>query len=187
MPIVASSPAPIQEVAPTSGNPQPTPSKTKSSGRQKLTPSLADLSNGKSKSAEAPPKEGNKPNNTTKASDELVTLEALKIAWNEFTEQRKSQVGEYHLLKQEFDFQNNLITIRLTNPVEEPLLQTIRNPLIEFLRERLKNKSLNVTSQVREIQTQKIAYTNKEKFEKLTEQNPVLKELKQRLDLDTDF
>jgi DNA polymerase-3 subunit gamma/tau len=71
--------------------------------------------------------------------------------------------------------------------VEEPLLQTIRNPLIEFLRERLKNRSINVTSQIREIQAQKIAYTNKEKFDKLAEQNPLLKELKQRLDLDTDF
>jgi DNA polymerase-3 subunit gamma/tau len=114
-------------------------------------------------------------------------LELLKLAWNEFTEQRKTQVGEYHLLKQEFHFENNLITIHLTNPVEEPLLQTIRNPLTEFLRERLKNRSINVTSQIREIQAQKIAYTNKEKFDKLTERNPVLKELKQRLDLDTDF
>lgn len=66
-------------------------------------------------------------------------------------------------------------------------MQTIRNPLIEFLRERLKNRSINVTSQIREIQAQKIAYTNKEKFDKLAEQNPLLKELKQRLDLDTDF
>lgn len=71
--------------------------------------------------------------------------------------------------------------------MEEPLLQTIRNPLIKFLRERLKNRSINVTSQIREIQAQKIAYTNKEKFDKLAEQNPLLKELKQRLDLDTDF
>lgn len=66
-------------------------------------------------------------------------------------------------------------------------MQTIRNPLIKFLRERLKNRSINVTSQIREIQAQKIAYTNKEKFDKLAEQNPLLKELKQRLDLDTDF
>lgn len=44
-----------------------------------------------------------------------------------------------------------------------------------------------MTSQIREIQAQKIAYTNKEKFDKLAEQNPLLKELKQRLDLDTDF
>lgn len=91
------------------------------------------------------------------------------------------------MLKQEFHFENNLVTIHLTNPVEEPLLQTIRNPLTEFLRERLGNRSLNVTSQIREIQAQKIAYTNKEKFDRLTERNPVLKELKQRLDLDTDF
>ncbi|MBX2942060.1 MAG: hypothetical protein KF860_06925 [Cyclobacteriaceae bacterium] len=114
-------------------------------------------------------------------------MEALKIAWDEFAEQRKTQVGEYHLLKQEFDFHDNQITIHLSNSVEEPLLQSIRNPLTEFLRERLGNRSLNITSQVREIQLQKFAYTSKEKFDKLTEKNPILKELKQRLDLDTDF
>lgn len=119
--------------------------------------------------------------------DKQVSIDELKMAWDEFTEQRKSQVGEYHLLKQDFDFQNNMVTIHLSNPVEEPLLQVIRTPLIEFLRERLGNNRINVTSQIREVQIQKIAYTNKEKFDKLAENNPILNELKKRLDLDTDF
>ncbi|HCM77764.1 MAG TPA: hypothetical protein DIS90_15380 [Cytophagales bacterium] len=148
---------------------------------------LTDLANGKNKISEEAGKEETKSNITPSTDDKEVTLEKLKEAWNEFTEQRKSQVGEYHLLKQEFEFSNNLITIQLSNPVEEPLLQSIRTPLTEFLRVRLSNSRINVTSQLKAIQSQKIAYTNKEKFDKLVENNPILNEMKKRLELDTDF
>lgn len=107
--------------------------------------------------------------------------------WNEFAEQRKAQVGEYHLLKQEFEFSNNLITIHLSNHVEEPLLQGIRSELTMFLREKLKNNSLNITGHLREVTSKKIAYTNKEKFDHLAAKNPILNELKDRLGLDTDY
>ena len=114
-------------------------------------------------------------------------MEALKLAWDEFTEQRKTQVGEYHLLKQEFEFHDNTVTIHLSNSVEEPLLQSIKGPLTEFLRNQLGNRAINVTSQVKEILTKKIAYTNKEKFDHMAEKNPILLELKERLGLDTDY
>jgi DNA polymerase-3 subunit gamma/tau len=145
-----------------------------------------DLANGRNKPVEESEKTAEKLEIIIK-DDKNVTLEDLKAAWDEFTEQRKSQVGEYHLLKQEFSFQDNQITIHLSNPVEEPLLQTIRTPLTEFLRERLGNSRINISSKVREIQSKKIAYTNKEKFDHLAEKNPILNELKDRLGLDTDF
>lgn len=111
----------------------------------------------------------------------------LKQVWNEFAEQRKNQVGEYHLLKQDFEFQDNLVTIHLSNHVEEPLLQAIKGPLTEYLREKLGNSKINITSEVKAVQSRKIAYTNKEKFDHLAEKNPILLELKERLGLDTDF
>jgi len=160
-----------------------TPSNT---GRRKVTLSLTDLANGKPKSQPAEDQQQSSATSVLK-EDKLVEIENLKHAWNEFAEQRKSQVGEYHLLKQDFDFNENLITIHLSNPVEEPLLQSMKAPLTEFLRERLGNSRLSITSQVTTIQTQKIAYTNKEKFDKLAEKNPILNELKKRLDLDPDF
>lgn len=114
-------------------------------------------------------------------------MDELKHAWNEFAEQRKAQVGEYHLLRQEFDYHDNLITIHLSNEVEEPLLQSIRTPLIEFLRSKLDNDLINVVSQVTEVKSKKIVYTNKEKFDHLAEKNPILLQLKERLGLDTDY
>lgn len=115
------------------------------------------------------------------------SIEELKLAWDEFAEQRKLQVGEYRLLKQEFDYKANVVTIHLSNQVEEPLLQSIRTPLTEFLRARLGNDNINVVSQVQQVQSKKIAYTNKEKFDHLAEKNPILLELKERLGLDPDY
>lgn len=115
------------------------------------------------------------------------SIEELKLAWDEFAEQRKSQVGEYHLLKQEFDYKANVVTIHLSNQVEEPLLQSIRTPLTEFLRARLGNDNITVASQVQQVQSKKIAYTNKEKFDHLVEKNPILLELKEKLGLDPDY
>lgn len=178
---------PIEIISTQVAEPKPEISKpTSNSVRRKITLSLTDLANGKTKHPEDTEQKAPSTNLKQK-EDRNVVIDELKMAWDEFTEQRKSQVGEYHLLKQDFDFQNNLITIHLSNAVEEPLLQTIRTPLIEFLRERLSNNSINVTSKLKEVQIQKIAYTNKEKFDKLAESNPILIELKKRLDLDPDF
>lgn len=81
----------------------------------------------------------------------------------------------------------NKITIPLENPVEEPLLQNIRTQLTAYLRDKLNNNSISVIGVMQEFETKKVAYTNKEKFDQLAEKNPSLRELKERLGLDTDF
>jgi DNA polymerase-3 subunit gamma/tau len=97
-------------------------------------------------------------------------------------------MAEYHLLNQPFTFRNNIITLSLTNPIEEPILTSIKQELLTYLREKLSNSSLQVEGQMQEQQLgKKIAYTNKEKFDHLAEKNPLLKELKEKLGLDPDF
>lgn len=179
----------VEEAEPLQPTEQPKapPKKAITSTRQKVTLSLTDLANGKSQeTGEKNPSEAEAKPSLIK-QEKTFSIEELKQAWNEFTEQRKSQVGEYHLLRQEFDYHDNIITIHLSNQVEEPLLQSIRTPLTEFLRLRLGNDSINVISQVKEVQSKKIAYTNKEKFDHLAEKNPILLELKERLGLDPDY
>ncbi|MEQ1586404.1 MAG: DNA polymerase III subunit gamma/tau, partial [Cyclobacteriaceae bacterium] len=96
--------------------------------------------------------------------------------------------AEYHLLNQPFTFRNSTITLSLTNPIEEPILTSIKQELLTYLREKLNNNSLKVEGHMQEQQQgKKIAYTNKEKFEHLAEKNPLLKDLKERLGLDPDF
>ncbi len=107
--------------------------------------------------------------------------------WSQYAEQRKNQVAEYHLLSQSFTFKNNIVTVQLTNPVEEPLLAGMRLDLVNYLREKLGNSKLQVESEIQQTSTKKKAYTNKEKFDYLAEKNPLLKNLQERLGLDPEF
>jgi len=120
-------------------------------------------------------------------ADKPVELAALKKAWDDFTELKKNQLGEYHLLKREFTFHENKITITLTNSIEEPLLQGMRTSLIAYLRDKLSNSSIMVVGVLPEFESKRPIYTNKEKFDHLAEKNPVLKELQERFGLDPDF
>lgn len=111
----------------------------------------------------------------------------LKKVWDEFAETRKAYQAEYHLLTQPYRKEAHVITVLLHNPVEETLLNTFRSDLTTYLRERLKNSSIQVTGELQAADSKKTMYTNREKLEHLMEKNPFLKELKDRLGLDTDY
>jgi hypothetical protein len=119
--------------------------------------------------------------------DKSIVWEELKSAWEEFAELRKGQLAEYQLLKREFTLGGSLITIPLSNPIEEPLLHNIRVQLTNHLRTKLANNSISVTGLLQAVDSKKVIYTNKEKLDFLIEKNPSLKELKERLGLDPDF
>lgn len=118
---------------------------------------------------------------------ETFTEQQLRDAWNAFAEQRKKLQAEYQLLSQPWTIDGNAIVIELLSPVHETLLDNIKSELTAFLREQVRNSSLQVTGRLVDTGEQKIIYTNREKFDFLAEKNPILKELKDRLGLDTDF
>jgi len=107
--------------------------------------------------------------------------------WRTFAELRKDQSAEYHLLNQPYALKGNIITLYLTNPIEEPILQGMKSELVAFLREHINNSTLQVESEMQQNNVKRKAYTNKEKFDYLAEKNPHLKELQQRLGLDPDY
>ena len=119
--------------------------------------------------------------------DKEIDYAALVMVWTEFAEQRKHQVAEYQLLKGNIVLEKNQVILSLNNPIQEPLLQGIRTSLIGFLREKLGNNNLMVSGVLEQAAQTKVIYTNKEKFEHLAEKYPVLKDLKERFGLDTDF
>ncbi|HEY3405025.1 MAG TPA: hypothetical protein VGK59_16670 [Ohtaekwangia sp.] len=64
----------------------------------------------------------------------------------------------------------------------------MRIELSTFIREKLKNSSIQIIGKMLEVDdSKKTYYTPREKFEYLIEKNPILKELKDRLGLDTDY
>jgi DNA polymerase-3 subunit gamma/tau len=116
------------------------------------------------------------------------TQEQLRDAWSAFAGQRKKFQAEYQLLSQPYNIEGSMIVVDLLSPVHETMLNNIKIELTTFLREQVRNSSIQVTGKLREEgQEQRIIYTNREKFDFLAEKNPLLKELKDRLGLDTDF
>ena len=91
------------------------------------------------------------------------------------------------MLSQPYQLQDNVITVELLSPVHETMLNNIKVELTGFLRDQLKNNSIQVTGQLYTGEEKKVIYTNREKFDYLVEKNPMLRELKDRLGLDTDF
>lgn len=77
--------------------------------------------------------------------------------------------------------------MNLLSPVHETMLGNIKLELTTFLREKLKNSFIQVTGEMTSTDDKKVIYTNREKFDYLADKNPILKELKDRLGLDTEF
>ena len=134
-----------------------------------------------------PKKEQSAEQQVKQEPDQPFTPDQLQNAWQEFAELRKKFQAEYQLLSQPYEDDGGKITIPLHNSVQEMMLSNIRVDLTTFLRDKLKNQSINVVGELREADQRKVIYTNREKFDYLVAKNPMLKEFKDRLGLDTDF
>ena len=119
--------------------------------------------------------------------NEPFTEEQLREAWVDFADQRKNLQAEHQMLSQPYILREQHIVVNLLSPVHDTMLNNIKVDLTTFLRERLKNNSIQVSGELAVTDDKKVIYTNREKFEYLAEKNPMLKELKERLGLDTDF
>jgi DNA polymerase III subunit gamma/tau len=119
--------------------------------------------------------------------DKPFTEDELSEAWSKLAESRKDQAATYQLLSRGYLREGNTLVIHLNNPVEEPLLQSMKTDLISYLRESLGNNSLQLKSLMVEIAANKMIYTNKEKFEAMAQKNPFLLELRDKFGLDPDF
>lgn len=124
---------------------------------------------------------------TEKVLNEPYTEEQLREAWMEFAEQRRKFQAEFQMLSQPYKRHQHQITVSLLSPVHETMLNNIKSDLTAFVREKLKNTFIQVAGEMVASDDKKVIYTNRDKFDYLVERNPILKELKDRLGLDTDF
>lgn len=123
-----------------------------------------------------------------KKANKPFTREQLKAAWDAFAETKKPYVATYHLLSQGFEFRDNKVIVPLHNHFQETLLDEMKLDLLTFMRERLSNDTLQLGGEIKTVaDDKKVLYTNREKLEHLMEKNPVVKELKDKFGLDTDF
>lgn len=123
----------------------------------------------------------------TETVNEAYTEDQLRNVWMEFAEQRRKLQAEYQLLAQPYEYNNHVITVTLLSPVHETMLNGFKSDLAAFVRERLKNNLIQITGKLVEHEDKKMLYTAREKFDYLSGKNPALRELKDRLGLDTDY
>jgi DNA polymerase-3 subunit gamma/tau len=137
-----------------------------------------------------PKKDDGHSGNASKAIDQPFTEEQLRAVWIEYAEQRKKFQAEFQMLSQPFELRNNhQVVVSLLSHVHDTMLNNIKAELSAFLRERLKNNTIQVMGELRSSgdDDKKVYYTARDKFDYLTAKNPLLQELKDRLGLDTDF
>ncbi len=119
-----------------------------------------------------------------------VTVEQLKAEWNKFAERLKKEGRdrEYNTLNQQVEYHENLtINLTLPNSFQALTIEGLQQELLTTLRTNLNNKDIQLITEVEKVENKKMIYTNSEKFEYLAEKYPNLRELRKRLDLDTDF
>lgn len=114
----------------------------------------------------------------------------MKREWYAFAAKLKKddRDREYNTLNQEITFNEDLsINLTLPNSFQVKTIEDLQQELLTHLRTKLNNSKICLKTEVEKIENKKLIYTNSEKFEHLAEKYPNLKDLKMRLDLDTDF
>lgn len=79
------------------------------------------------------------------------------------------------------------IKILMESPLEASILDKFEADVIQFFRKKLSNTLIQMEREVREPEHKRQLYTSKEKYEYMSEQNPALRELKERLGLDFEY
>jgi len=83
--------------------------------------------------------------------------------------------------------ENYEIVLSLSNSSQVEMLLEEKYMILEFLRNKLENDYIEITTKVIEGEKSNIPYTNKDKFAKMMEENPHLETLRMKLGLDPDY
>ncbi|MDR0437532.1 MAG: DNA polymerase III subunit gamma/tau [Bacteroidales bacterium] len=125
--------------------------------------------------------------NIAENSQEL-TLEDVQNAWKSYAEANNDDPAFANILQtSEVRLNEQSLEITLASQVSETMLLQKKTDLMNFLRSKLANASLQLKTIVDEKKVQDILYTPGEKFAKLSEKNPELKRLREVLDLDIQY
>jgi len=79
------------------------------------------------------------------------------------------------------------IEIRLSNAVQQEMILEEKYMILDYLRSRLENDKIEITTKIIESEKSDIPYTNKDKFKKMLDENSQLEVLRTELGLDPDY
>lgn len=128
--------------------------------------------------------------NVDKAAEvlsEKFTETQLHAAWDEYIHRLKNKGEKILASIMETDMptvSENTISMILPADTMKKDLERGQNPLMAFLKKKLKNTLITLEIQVNESTAKKFAYSNLEKYNKLKEKNPLIEKLRTTFDLD---
>lgn len=122
--------------------------------------------------------------------DEAVDFEKVSQVVKSFAEEKnKNGFKQLYatLTSSKINFNEPIITIVLNNEVQKEMLVNIKQDMLDAFRLSLKNKSIQLELIVSEVEGEVKAYKPSDKFKQMADKNPLLLELKKRLDLEIDY
>ena len=156
------------------------------------TPSINGIINGKLSSATKQQETDQSQSLANKKKQEkqieVFSIEELMENWLRFAEMMRKEKprmattlkASNPVIKDDF-----VIEIEMSNKVQEDDFNLmIKADLANFLRQELKNDNLKIVTFVPETNKEKALYTDEDKYKYLSEKNPNINKLKQRLNLD---
>ena len=91
------------------------------------------------------------------------------------------------MLKEPYTFEDNKVTITLSNDVLKITFDRLKSEFQGFLRSSLKNNKIVLVAEVVATAQEDMIYTSKEKYDHLAKKYPALKSLQEKLGLDPDY
>ena len=118
--------------------------------------------------------------------------EELQEVWREYVnsqkEKGKSNFATTLDMNEPVLLADCKIQIQISNKSQEVVIEKEKIDLHEFLRNKLQNDTIEVITKIQEKKDEeRIPFTNKDKYEQMTKENPKLQNLKEKLGLDFDF
>ena len=136
---------------------------------------------------------GNHSENGNEAAAKPIEAGELRQAWNEYTallkEQKNSAWQGFEMAELQVQDKNNFIAI-VSNNIDLRFIEQEGLRVSQFLREKLQNSHLQFLIVMQENKEQKnteIPLTAREQYQKIIEQYPLVKELKDKLRLELDY
>lgn len=136
----------------------------------------------------------NKANQESASQNEPLNNETLTQGWRLYIARLKesrnpaAQPFELAVLRIKDESSFEVVT---ANNIEQKFIEQERNPLFEFLQQQLRNRQLQFTVIIEEKTEDRpisdVPLSSKEQFQKMADQYPLVKSLRDRLRLDLDY
>jgi DNA polymerase-3 subunit gamma/tau len=123
---------------------------------------------------------------STSILNEAFTFETMQKELYFFADERDNETLKV-MLKRAFELEGTTLKLQLDNQIQLDALMQLKQDLATYLRQKLRNSSIQILAEIVESTTERRPYTAQEKFEYLANKNPALLQLRDKLGLELVF